>query len=481
MSGKGVAKIGSVQGVTSICSVGYTAPEQEKGFAVPQSDFYALGCTMIHLVTGKYPLDTYNPDRDVFEWRSHAPEISEELADLIDVLIARKPSDRPINCETILKILQEIEKIDKLTPSDPTKAKRKSLKKAIKDSTRKPTSPILLTVSVIIAAFMGLGIGTVIKVSAIGFDLEEIQLPVFRQKLLTPTRFLQTHTDTVQSIAISPDGKTIASASDDGTVKLWELEGSNPNPIREIKDQGGWVKAVVFLSNRQIVTAGQDKNIKIIDIESGKVVKTLSGHTNLINSVAIAPNSDLLASGSNDNTVNLWKISTGKLERSLVGHKDKIWGVAISPDGKQIVSASRDKTLMIWDAKTGANLKTLKGHGEGVTCVLVTPDGKQVISGGNDNIIRVWDMTSGKSVFTFTKHEGAIGALAITPDGNYLFSGSNESPNSIRLWNLKTRSLLWNLIGHLDLVTSLALTPDSLKLVSSSQDKSVNIWEVPKL
>ena len=476
-----LAKIGSVQGVTSICSVGYTAPEQEKGFAVPQSDFYALGCTMIHLVTGKYPLDTYNPDRDMFEWRSHAPDISEELADLIDVLIARKPSDRPINGETILKILQEIEKIDKLTPSGTTKAKRKSIKKAIKESTRKPTSPILLTASIIIAAFMGLGIGTVIKVSAIGFDLEEIQLPGFRQKLLTPTRFLQTHTDTVQSVAISPDGKTIASASDDGTIKLWELEGSNPNPIREIKDQGGWVKAVVFLSDRQIVTAGQDKNIKIIDIGSGKVVKTLSGHTNLINSLAIAPNSDLLASGSNDNTVNLWKISTGKLERSLVGHKDKIWGVAISPDGKQIVSASRDKTLMIWDAKTGANLKTLKGHGEGVTCVLVTPDGKQVISGGNDNVIRIWDIASGKSVFTLTKHEGAIGALAITADGNYLFSGSKESPNSIRLWNLKTRSLLWNLIGHLDLVTSLALTPDNLKLVSSSQDKSVDIWEVPKL
>ncbi len=72
-----LAKIGGVQGVTSICSVGYTAPEQEKGFAVPQSDFYALGCTMIHLVTGKYPLDTYNPERDVFEWRSQAPDISE--------------------------------------------------------------------------------------------------------------------------------------------------------------------------------------------------------------------------------------------------------------------------------------------------------------------------------------------------------------------------------------------------------------------
>ena len=143
------AKIGGVRGVTSVCSVGYTAPEQEKGFALPQSDFYALGCTMIHLMTGKYPLDTYNPDHDVFEWRSHAPEISEELADLIDTLIARKPGERPMNCEAIAKILKEIEEIEKIAPSGKTNAKRKLIKKAIKDSTRKPTSPVLLTVSVI--------------------------------------------------------------------------------------------------------------------------------------------------------------------------------------------------------------------------------------------------------------------------------------------------------------------------------------------
>ena len=477
-----LAKVGGLQGVTSICSVGYTAPEQEKGFAVPQSDFYALGCTMIHLVTGKYPLDTYNPDRDMFEWRSHAPEISEELADLIDVMIARKPSDRPINCEAILKILREIEQIDKLAPHDKTKAKRKAIKQAIKDSTRKPTSPILLTVSVIIAACMGLSIGTVIKVSAIGnFEEISIQLPVFQKKRLNPTKFLEGHTDAVQNVALSPNGKVIASASDDGTVKLWELDGDKTSPIKEIKDQGGWVRAVVFLSDLQIITAGQDKNIKIIDINSGKVVKTLSGHTNLINNLAIALSSDLLVSGSYDNNVNLWQISTGKLRRSLKGHTDKIWGVAISNDGKQVVSASRDKTLKIWDVNTGENLKTLTGSLAGVTCVLITPNGKQVISGGNDKVIRVWDVASGKQLFTLEGHEDAISAIAITRDGKYLFSGGKESPNSIRLWNLQTQSSAWNLIGHTDLVTSLIISPDNLKLISSSQDKSINIWEIPEL
>ncbi|TYQ26300.1 protein kinase [Pseudanabaena sp. UWO311] len=476
-----LAKIGGVQGITSICSVGYTAPEQEKGFAVPQSDFYALGCTMIHLVTGKYPLDTYNPERDTFEWRSHAPEISDELADLIDALIARKPSDRPINCDAILKVIREIELIDKLAPNDKNKAKRKSIKQSIKDSTRKPTSPILLTISVMIAAFVGLGIGTVIKVSTIGnFDDFSIQLPVFQKKRLTPTKFLQKHSDAVQSVALSPDGKIIASASDDGTVKLWELEGDNTSPIKEIKDQGGWVRAVVFLSNRQIITAGQDKNIKIIDIATGKVVKTLSGHTNLINNLAIAPASDLLVSGSYDNTVNLWQISTGKLLRSLTGHTDKIWGLAISPDGKQVISASRDKTVRIWDVKTGESLKILE-HPSGVTCVLVTPDGKRVISGNSDNLIRVWDLASGKKLFELSEHKDAIGAIAITNDGKYLFSGGKDSQNSIHLWNLQTKSPIWNLIGHTDLVTSLVITPDNLKLISSSQDKNINIWEIPEL
>lgn len=477
-----LAKIGGVQGVTSICSVGYTSPEQEKGFAVPQSDFYALGCTMIHLVTGKYPLDTYNPHRDVFEWRGFAPDISEEFADLLDALIARKPSDRPINCESILKIIKEIEQLDRLAPNDKNKSKRKLIKKALKESTRKPTSPILLAASVLIASLVGLSIGTVIKVSAIGnFEEISIQLPSFQQKRLTPIKFLQGHTDTVQSVAVSPDGKTIASASDDGTVKLWELEGDNTSPIKEIKDRGGWVRAVVFVSDSQIITAGQDKNIKIIDIASGKILKTLSGHTNLINSLAIAPASDLLASGSYDNEINLWQISTGKLWRSLKGHTDKIWGVAISTDGKFVISASRDKTLIIWDVKTGEALHTLKGALAGVTCVLITPNGKQVISGGGDRVIRVWDMASGKQLYTLNGHEDAIGAIAITSDGKYLLSGGKDNPNSIRLWNLQTKSQIWNFIGHTDLVTSLVITPDNLKLISSSQDKNIDIWQMPKL
>ena len=473
------AKIGGVRGVTSVCSVGYTAPEQEKGFALPQSDFYALGCTMIHLMTGKYPLDTYNPDHDVFEWRSHAPEISEELADLIDTLIARKPGERPMNCEAIAKILKEIEEIEKIAPSGKTNAKRKLIKKAIKDSTRKPTSPVLLTVSVIFAAFMGLSIGTAIKVSAMG-SLEEInfQLPVFQHKRLTPTRSLAGHTDNIQSLALSPDGKTIA--SDDGTVKFWEV-GGDSTKTKEIKDQGGWVRAVVFLSDQQIITAGQDKNIKIVDIASSKVIKNLTGHTNLINSLAIAPARDLLVSGSYDNTVNVWQISTGKLLRSLKGHTDKIFGVAISPDGKYIVSASRDKNVKIWDGKTGELLKTLSKHTSGVTSVLITPDVKQVISAGNDKSIRVWDIATGNQLFVLSGHKEVIGTIAITSDGKYLVSGGNETPDSIHLWNLKTRVLILDLIGHKDLVTSLVITPGNLKLISSSQDQSINVWELPKL
>ncbi|PZU98290.1 MAG: protein kinase [Pseudanabaena sp.] len=475
-----LAKIGGVQGVTSICSLGYTAPEQEKGFAVPQSDFYSLGCTMIHLVTGKYPLDTYNPDRDVFEWRSHAPDVSEEFADLIDALIARKPSDRPINCEAILKIIKEIEQIDQLAP-DKSKARRKLIKQSIKDSTRKPTSPILLTVSVIAAALVGLSIGTVIKGSALG-DFEEIsiQLPVFQRKRQTPVQFLQGHTDAVLGIAVSPSGRVIASASDDGTVRIWGGDGEQFKLIREIQDKGGWLRAVAFISENQIITAGQDKNIKVIDIASGKIIRTLSGHTNLINSLAIAPVSDRLVSGSYDNEVRLWQISTGKLLQTLKGHEDRVLGVAISTDGKHIASASRDRTVRVWDAKTGKTLQKIKAHSEAVTCVLITPDGKQIISGGNDKTIRGWDLASGKQIFTIDDFETDIGAIAVTSDGKYLFSGSKDDPNSIRLWNLQTKSSTWSFIGHKDLVTSLVVSPDNQQLVSGSLDRKVSIWTVPK-
>lgn len=490
-----LAKIGGVQGVTSICSVGYTAPEQEKGFAVPQSDFYALGCTMIHLVTGKYPLDTYNPERDVFEWRSRSPDISEELADLIDAMIARKPSDRPLNCQAILKIImaiKEMEQLDFATSGDHAKAKnkisakrksiQKSVKQAIKESSRRPPSPILLAFSVTIAAIVGLSIGTVIKISAIGEFEEGIIQPLGqRQNLLNPSRFLLAHTDTVQSVAISPNGREVASASDDGTVKIWQIDSNSSTPIREIKDQGGWVRSVVFLTDNQIITAGLDKNIRIIDTTSGKVLKLIKGHTNLISGLAIAPDQDLLVSGSYDNRVNLWQISTGKLRRSIKEHTDKILAVAISPNGEQIASASRDRTIKIWDIKTGKALATLKGHLGEVNSIVFTPDGKRIISAGGDRLIRIWDLATSKQLYTLIGHDDEVKAIAITSDGNYLFSGSKDIPNSIRLWNLQTRSRIWNLIGHQDLVTSLIVTKDNLKLISGSQDKKAIIWDIPTL
>ncbi|MDX2256472.1 MAG: serine/threonine-protein kinase [Pseudanabaenaceae cyanobacterium bins.39] len=488
-----LAKIGGAQGVTSICSVGYTAPEQEKGFAIPQSDFYALGCTMIHLLTGKYPLDLYNPDQDIFDWRGSAPELTEELADLIDAMIARKPSDRPLNCAAILKVLQVLKEVDQLDAlvgdrkaDQKLQAKRKSIrnsaKQAIKDSTRRPPSPLSLTLTVVFAALVGLGIGTAIKVSMIGnFEEVSFQLPVLQKKRLNPMQFItEAHTDTVQSLALSPNAKLLASASDDSTVKIWQLDGDLIKPNYTIRDQGGWLRSVVFLSDTQVITAGQDKVIKLIEINSGKILRQFKGHTNLISQLAIAPTMDLLASASYDNTVNLWQISTGKLLISLKGHQDKVLGVAISPDAGLVFSASRDRTIKIWDIKTGKLQQTLEGSQGEITCLLVTPNGKQVISGGSDRVIRIWDIATGKQEGILVGHEQGIRSLAITSDGKYLFSGTNDSPNSIRLWNLATRASIWELIGHRDLVTALIVSDRNHQLISGSQDKNIAIWNIPQ-
>lgn len=108
-----LAKVGSVGGITQITSAGYTSPEQVRGFAVPQSDFFALGMTFLHLVTGKYPLDMHDSHTDKYQWRDAAPKISEEFAKLLEQLIANRPVDRPSDCETILHSLDEIERLQK--------------------------------------------------------------------------------------------------------------------------------------------------------------------------------------------------------------------------------------------------------------------------------------------------------------------------------------------------------------------------------
>jgi hypothetical protein len=165
-------------------------------------------------------------------------------------------------------------------------------------------------------------------------------------------RTITGHTDEVTALAVTPDGRQVVSASDDETLRVWNLS-------------------------------------------SGEVRRTLIGHTGGVTAVAVTPNGRQVVAASRDRTLKVWNLCSGAEQRTLTGHTSPVTAVAVTPDGRQIVSASQDGTLKVWDLHSGEVLRTLTGHTGTVWAVAVTPNGRQVVSASHDRTLKVWDLHSG--------------------------------------------------------------------------------------
>ena len=292
-----LAKIGANYQVTAVVCKGYTPPEQINGKAVPQSDFFALGRTFVYLLTGHNPNDFYDASKDELYWRSHAAGVSPLLLNLIDEIMARKAGNRPLNAQVLLQKIVAVER-----KSQPIYVRKKSDWIAI-------------------AGAIATILGTAVAILAY-IDSKQKQPPTpntpppSTPTVYSPINSLvnvsldQTlgHLNSVNSVAISPDHKTLVSGSTDKTIKIWELG-------------------------------------------TGKLLRTLSGHSSSVYAVAISPDGQTLVSGSSDKTIKIWELRTGKLLRTLPNDSDSVNSVAISTDGQTLVSGSKDKNIKIWRVK----------------------------------------------------------------------------------------------------------------------------------
>ena len=202
-------------------------------------------------------------------------------------------------------------------------------------------------------------------------------------------------------------------------------------------------------------------------------LRSLEGHTDWVNAVAVSPDGRFIVSGSWDNTVKVWEAESGHLLRSLEGHTDRVRAVAVSLDGRFIVSGSSDRTVKVWEAESGRLLRSLEGHTGWVNAVAVavSPDGRFIVSGSEDRTVKVWELESGRLLRSLEGHTGGVNAVAVSPDGRFIVSGSDD--RTIRAWEPESREsrvLFWNDA----VILSLALSRDGRLLACG--DAAGRVW-----
>ena len=420
-TGTYLAKTGTVIG-----SAGYAAPEQASGKAVFSSDLYSLGVTCIHLLTQVEPFDLYSFSEDTWVWRDYLDQkVSYRLGCVLDKLVERAIRKRYQSAEEVLQALA-------------------------------PSAPI--------------GIRTIAAPTHISNNWRCVQT-------------LNEHSDSVLSVAFSPDGSTLASCSKDDAIALRNVRTGESRTIAANSSRSEIINSIAISRDGHLVSGSSRSStlklkncslIKLWNLQTGKVSETINGSSKSVHAVAISPDSKVLATASADGTIRVWNLQTGSLIYTLCKHSGPVRCIAISVDGKVLASGGDDATMNLWNLQTGKLLRSIPAFYP-LFSVAISPDLQTVFGSGYDYTVKSWNLETGKLLSIFCNHSNWVTAIAISPDGKTLASGSNDY--KINLWNLETRKVIAMLNEHCGCINSVAFSPDGLILVSGSADTTIKLWQ----
>jgi WD40 repeat protein len=272
---------------------------------------------------------------------------------------------------------------------------------------------------------------------------------------------LEGHQEAINGISVSGNGQRIATASRDGTAKLWDIRGK---AIATLTGHQGDVYSVSFSPDSKLLA-------KVWDMQ-GRTIATLKGHQSDVYSVSFSKDGQSLATASRDGTAKLWDLK-GKILHTFVGHEGDVYSVNFSPDGKHLATASKDETIKLWDLQ-GHLQQTFQGHQDAINSVSFSPDGTRLATASTDKTVKLWNL-EGRVQQTFHGHQGAVYDVSFSPNGKQLATASEDE--SVRLWNLKGQEL-GVLPGYKGAVYDTNFSPDGKMLATGSREKFARLWNL---
>lgn len=466
---------------TVIGTAGYVAPEQALGKGIFASDLYSLGVICIHLLTQVDPFELYSVGEGAWVWRDFLRNpVTEELGRILDKMLENATKRRYQNAAEVLNDLNLLDTV--------SQASTVAIVSATPSPELAPQIPDIVETEPTPSPELAPQVPDIVEAEPTPSPELAPQAPAIVEAEPTPStqnwKCVQTlvgHSERpsdryagVTSIAFSPNGQLLISGSEDSTIKVWEL--NTGQEIRTLTGHSNFVNSIAISPDGRFLASVGSNIIKLWELSTGQEVHTLSGHSALIHSVTFSPDGQMLASGANDTTIKLWNPNTGEEIRTLSG-TNLIEAVSFSPDGQFLVSGDWDNNIKLWNLNTGEEIRTLSGHTRKVRAVSLSPDGQTLASGSSDKTIKIWQFETGELLHTLTGHSGwfaGVNSVAFTRDGQTLASGSDDK--TIKLWNPNTGEAITTLSEHTKGVSSVAFSRDGQTLASGSGDKTVKIW-----
>lgn len=280
------------------------------------------------------------------------------------------------------------------------------------------------------------------------------------------------HPDQVTAAAFTPDGRQLVTGSRDGQVITWDA--ASGEQLRAMQLPAG-VTALAVSPDNQTLTAGREDGLaSVLNLSKGELVTTLK-HDNLIYDLAYSPNSALILSGGEDGYARLWHARTGKAY-ARTQHGAGVLTVAFSPDAKWFATASADGTARIGQTATGDTTAVLL-HNEWVEDALFSADSRRLVTSSDDGQVNVWEVPSGRNLLKLS-HTGFVQFLAVSPDGNWVASASSD--RTARIWDILTGQMI-ALIPLGDYGTFLEFTQDGQSLITTTEKGEIRTWFIPQI